>query len=171
MFVEDFSQTLHDLNFICNLLSLNLTAMSIKLVVPLVTQKLSNECWYASMCMVAYYRVAGPRLGLPQVWKENKGLYTYDFIKLAKTEGMKSILTPTNDLSSAQLETLLRNYGPLWCAGEWDGVGHVVVLTGVEGGQVFINDPSPYKNKRVESVQWFNEKRWKISDALLYMAN
>src|SRR5690348_4477784 len=25
-------------------------------------------CWYASACMVAYYREAGPRLGLPEKW-------------------------------------------------------------------------------------------------------
>jgi Papain-like cysteine protease AvrRpt2 len=43
-------------------------------------------------------------------------------------------------------------------AGQWDGVGHIVVLTGVDGNNVYINDPNPRKGRRIETVEWFNQK-------------
>ena len=143
--------------------------MTIKLNVPLVLQEQTNECWYASMCMVAYYRAPGPRLGLPQKWTANKGIKVDDFIKLAQTEGMKSVFTPAGILTPAHLETFLKNYGPLLCAGVWDGVRHIVVVTGVEGNNVLINDPSPARRKRTETIQWFNQKLSRIPNCIMYM--
>jgi len=124
----------------------------------MVVQMKNMSCWYASCCMVSYYRVAGPRLGLPKKWQENNGVRVADFVSLAKAEGLTAMKSPTSDLTEDQLTTFLRNNGPLWCAGFWDGVGHIVVLTGVEGGKVYINDPNPAKKQRVESIAWFNEK-------------
>ncbi len=132
--------------------------MGVKLNVPMVTQKRQMSCWYASACMVAYYRQAGPRLGLPEKWKANNGIKVSDFIKLAQAEGLKSVQSPAIALTEQQLEVVLRNCGPVWCAGMWDGLPHIVVLTGVENGKVFINDPSPSKKQRVETLAWFNEK-------------
>ncbi len=83
--------------------------MSVKLNVPLALQKETMECWYSSACMVAYFRVAGPRLGLPDKWAPNKGIRPNDFIKLAQAEGLKSIQTPIGTSTSQQLETFLRN--------------------------------------------------------------
>jgi len=108
--------------------------------------------------MVAYYRMAGPRLGLPEKWKTNTGINLNDFIRLAQAEGLKSIRSPASALTEQQLEVFLRNYGPIWCAGRWDGVPHIIVLTGVEQGSVYINDPNPAKGKRVENLAWFNQK-------------
>ncbi len=48
--------------------------MSIKLDVPLVKQLCNMSCWYASVCMVTYYREAGSRLGLSDKWNENTGI-------------------------------------------------------------------------------------------------
>lgn len=132
--------------------------MGIKLDVPMVVQMKNNSCWYASCCMVAYYRVAGPRLGLPKKWAENNGINIPDFVRLAQTEGLKALTSPTGSLSEDELAGLLRKNGPLWCAGQWDGVGHIVVLTGVDGGNVYINDPNPSVKQRVETVAWFNTK-------------
>ncbi|WNO10042.1 papain-like cysteine protease family protein [Teredinibacter sp. KSP-S5-2] len=132
--------------------------MSVRLNVPLVNQLRSMSCWYASACMVAYFREAGPRLGLPDKWNANSGINLNDFIRLAQAEGLQSVKSPTSNLTEQQLEVLLRNYGPIWCAGRWDGVPHIVVLTGVENGQVYINDPNPAKGKRVETLTWFNQK-------------
>ena len=132
--------------------------MSVKLDVPLVTQLRSMSCWYASVCMVAYFREAGPRLGLPEKWKANNGIQIKDFIALAQAEGLKVVTSPTSNLTEQQLTVLLRNNGPIWCAGRWDGVPHIVVLTGVENGQVYINDPNPARGRRVESLAWFNQK-------------
>lgn len=132
--------------------------MSVKLNVPLVSQKRNMSCWYASVCMVTYFREAGPRLGIPDKWNANTGINLPDFIKLAKAEGLLAIRSPASDLTEQQLEVFLRNNGPIWCAGKWDGAPHIVVLTGVEKGKVYINDPSPAKGKRVETLAWFNQK-------------
>lgn len=143
--------------------------MSVKLEVPLVLQRASMECWYASACMVAYFRRPGPRQGLPDKWLPNQGIGLADFARLAAAEGLKSVMTPLGALSAQQLEVLLRNNGPLWCAGRWDGVPHIVVLTGVEGDKVFINDPNPGKGKRQETVAWFNTKLDRVPNCLMYM--
>ncbi len=142
--------------------------MAVQLKVPLVTQRLSNECWYASACMVAYYREAGPRQGLPDKWAANNGINVNDFIDLAKAEGLLSVLTPGGDVTAQQMEVMLKNQGPLWCAGFWDGVGHIVVVTGIDGNNVSINDPNPYKRERVETLEWFNQKRSRIPNAIMY---
>lgn len=132
--------------------------MGVKLDVPMVVQMKNMSCWYASCCMVAYYHVAGPRLGLPEKWAANNGIGLKDFIRLAQAEGLTALRSPAGPLSEQQLTVFLRNYGPLWCAGQWDGVGHIVVLTGVESGNVYINDPNPAVKRRVETIDWFNKK-------------
>jgi ABC-type bacteriocin/lantibiotic exporter with double-glycine peptidase domain len=143
--------------------------MGIRLSVPLVYQRESMECWYASACMVAYFRRPGPRLGLPDKWKANRGITPADFVDLAKAEGMSPVRFRAGSMSEGELESLLKSYGPLWCAGHWDGVGHIVVLTGVEGGKVFINDPSPYQGQRVETLSWFDHRLDKrLSGCLMY---
>ncbi len=132
--------------------------MAVRLDVPLVYQKKAMSCWYASACMVAYFREAGPRLGIPGRWTANNGVGLADFALLAQNEGLVAIKSPAAALTAQQLEVMLRNNGPLWCAGQWDGVGHIVVLTGVGDGNVYINDPSPSVGRRVETVAWFNQK-------------
>lgn len=143
--------------------------MAIQLHVPLVPQLRSMSCWYASACMVAYYRKAGPRLGLPQKWQANIGINLNDFVRLAKAEGLKPILVPPGKLTAVQLGTFLRNWGPLWCAGHWDGFPHIVVLTGVTNDTVSINDPNPARGRRTESLAWFNQKLDRhVSGCLMY---
>jgi ABC-type bacteriocin/lantibiotic exporter with double-glycine peptidase domain len=143
--------------------------MATKLKVPLVAQRATMECWYASACMVAYYRVAGPRLGLPEKWTANRGIGLADFARLAQAEGLKPLPTPVGDQTALQLENLLDRNGPLWCAGRWDGVPHIVVLTGVDGPTVYINDPNPSKGARVESLDWFNKKLDRVANCMMYM--
>lgn len=143
--------------------------MSVKLNVPLVSQRMSMECWYASACMVAYFRRPGPRLGLPDKWIPNQGVGLADFARLAQAEGLTATKTPIGDLTSQQLEVLLRNFGPIWCAGRWDGVPHIVVLTGVDGNTVYINDPNPAKRARVETLNWFNQKLDRVPNCMMFM--
>jgi len=142
--------------------------MSIRLNVPLVLQRLNMECWYASACMVAYYHEAGPRLGLPDKWVANNGISVPDFIRLAQAEKLVGIATPSGNLTAQQLEVFLRNYGPLWCAGHWDGLPHIVVLTGVEDAAIYVNDPNPFKKQRKESLDWFNAKLARIPNCLMF---
>jgi ABC-type bacteriocin/lantibiotic exporter with double-glycine peptidase domain len=143
--------------------------MAVTLDVPLVLQKVSMECWYASACMVAYFRRPGPRLGLPDKWIPNNGIGLVDFARLAAVEGLKATTTPTGNLTAQQIEVLLRNFGPIWCAGRWDGVPHIVVLTGIVGTTVYINDPNPAKRKRVETLDWFNKKLDRVPNCMMYM--
>lgn len=143
--------------------------MAVRLNVPLVLQQRSMECWYASACMVAYFRKPGPRRGLPDKWAANSGIQLSEIVNLAKSEGLKSILTPVGTLTSGQLETMLRNFGPLWCAGKWDGFGHCIVLTGVNGNTLYINDPSPAKGARQETLAWFNQRLYRVANSIMYM--
>lgn len=133
--------------------------MSIRLNVPLVAQLLSMECWYASACMVAYYFAPGPRLGLPKQWASNKGIDPTlgDFAALARNEKLVPIAAPNRLWSNVALEKVLRDFGPVWCAGYWYGVPHIVVLTGVDDTKVYINDPDGAKAKQ-GSIAWFNQK-------------
>ena len=110
--------------------------MAFKMTVPLVVQQASMECWYASACMVAYYRRPGPRLGLPDKWIPNQGVALADFARLASAEGLKPVQGTAGNFSARQLEALLQRSGPIWCAGRWDGVPHIVVLTGVDDKSV-----------------------------------
>ena len=121
--------------------------------------------------MIAWYRTAGPRIGLPDVWIKNNGLESNDFIKLAEAEGMKSCSNPPQltEFTASDLEILLRQHGPIWCAGVWDGPEHVIVLTGVEGEIVYFNDPNGGL-ARQKSLEWFNGKlcSW-IPNCMMYM--
>jgi len=143
--------------------------MSVKLNVPMVVQRASMECWYASACMVAYFRRPGPRLGLPDRWVPNQGIGLADFARLAKAEGLKALQTPIGKLTYQQIEVLLRNFGPIWCAGRWDGVPHIIVLTGIDGANLYINDPNPAKRARVETLDWFNQKLDRVPNCMMYM--
>src|SRR6266540_698244 len=112
--------------------------MSIRLRVPLVAGRLGMECWYASACMVAYYFEAGPRIGLPKKWEANKGINPTlgDFTALAKAEHLVPVTALNRVRTEPELEKLLRASGPIWCAGLWYGLPHIVVLTGVDSTKV-----------------------------------
>jgi ABC-type bacteriocin/lantibiotic exporter with double-glycine peptidase domain len=141
--------------------------MGVRLDVPLVRQEKRSTCWYAAVCMLAYYRKPGPRLGLPDVWEADEGIGSGDLRRLAETEGLKPILCPARDLTANHLETFLRNFGPLWCLGRWDGLHHVVVLTGVDGDRVYLNDPAG--RARVQALAWFNDRLDRVPGCLLFM--
>lgn len=147
------------------------TDSGIKLSVPMVPQQRSMSCWYASTCMVIYFHVAGPRQGLPAKWNTNNGINIPDFVTLAQAEGMKTVNHAKVAFSEAQLETILRKHGPIWCAGQWDGAPHIVVLTGISDGNVYINDPNPAKLKRTETLAWFNTKLdMAVPNCMMYYA-
>ena len=131
--------------------------MSIRLEVPMFGQRKNSSCWYASACMVAYYRAPGPRLGLPDLWLKDDGLSSADFVGLAANEGLHPIRLPTPRWTPGNTEANLAIHGPLWCAGCWYGVPHIIVLTGVDGNTVYINDPDGPR-RREGTLDWFNEK-------------
>ena len=63
----------------------------------------------------------------------------------------------------------MQRSGPIWCAGRWDGVPHIVVLTGVDDKSVYINDPNPSRRQRVETLSWFNSKLDRVPNRMMYM--
>jgi hypothetical protein len=78
------------------------------------------------------------------------------FITLAKKVGLEA-LPVKNQHSEMDLFCYLRDHGPVWSAGFWFGVGHIIVLTGTDKGKVFFNDPDGGVKKEGE-IKWFNEK-------------
>ena len=131
--------------------------------VPTVAQRKSMSCWHASAQMIWWYWQTktgrqGPMWTLPKEWADDTGLAVSveDFIRLAKAAGLKSV-PRQNSYNSGDLLWILKRFGPIWCAGTWYGFGHVVVLTGIDGNTVHINDPDQGV-KKTGTVKWFNEK-------------
>ncbi|HWK02011.1 MAG TPA: papain-like cysteine protease family protein [Puia sp.] len=136
--------------------------MSVKLDVPTVAQTSNNTCWHASASMVWLYSQSvtgrqGPMNTLANKWGNDQGASPSDFISLAQKAGMKSVWPRPAVYDSNNLEQLLRKYGPLWCAGRWYGPKHIIVLTGVNGNIVYLNDPAN-GGKKVNVISWFNDK-------------
>lgn len=152
------------------------TGPSLMLDVPVVGQSRSMSCWYASACMVAYYQEAGPRLGLPRAWAADYGLGTKAFPRLAAVEGLVPVPLPSGGSAATSQDIFrwLMDYGPLWAAGDWYGDGHVIVITGIDGDTVHINDPDDQVGgddgrRGTETLTWFNDHLWwDVASALMY---
>lgn len=55
------------------------------------------------------------------------------------------------------LDNLLRQRGPIWAAGLWNGFPHIIVITGVDqDGKLYVNDPALGMQQR--DMGWFNER-------------
>lgn len=141
--------------------------MTYKMDVPKVAQDKSMSCWYAGACMVAYYREAGPRLGIPDVYMANTGVTAAQMRLLAKNEGLKEATLSYGGCTAEQLEAALRKYGPLWVDGDWFGPAHIIVVTGVDttSKEVIFNDPDGGVEK-TKSMTWFNAKRYRSNPPL-----
>ena len=134
----------------------------IKLSVPLAAQSKNNTCWHASAWMIWRYHQnltgrVGPMNTLRLKWMNNNAIHPKEFIKLAGKVGLINSNGNSGNHSSDNLESILKTRGPIWCAGYWYGLGHVIVLTGVDKNNVFLNDPDGGKRK-TGSLTWFNEK-------------
>lgn len=134
-----------------------------KLTVPVLAQEKSMCCWHTSAMMIWQYWQQetgrqGPMNTVAPVYDANTGLSVsaQAFITLASKTGLKR-LPSQNNYKTADLYELLDTFGPLWCAGTWYGFGHVIVLTGVAFGTVYLNDPDGGKRK-TGTLAWFNEK-------------
>jgi len=143
-----------------------------KISVPLVKQTKSDTCWHASSLMIwQYWQLktgrSGPMNTLSPHWVGNQAIEPIDFINLARKVGLKSLPTKAS-YTGVELDTILKKHGPIWCAGYWYGVGHIVVLTGVDAQTVFINDPDGGKPK-MEKLTWFNDKlAGNLDGAMMY---
>ncbi len=141
-------------------------AADIHLEVPFVTQMKvgahaggnyfndTTGCWYAGVCMLAYYQAPGPRLGVPAQYtivkrmRNQQGALTnhraiaaepigarYDELK--KNEGLETVpLPPLKKWTCIDLAKILKQHGPCFVrrgfrnqAGNLVG-GHIIVLVG-----------------------------------------
>ncbi|MDQ3059968.1 MAG: C39 family peptidase [Pseudomonadota bacterium] len=144
----------------------------IKLDVPVLAQEKTMCCWHTSAMMIWRYWQEqtgrqGPMNTVTPVYQSNAGLApsAQAFITLARMTGLLKLPVCTT-YSSAALSDMLRDHGPVWCAGLWYGAGHVIVLTGIDGGQVFLNDPDGAQRK-TGTLAWFNKKLLKGLDGCL----
>ncbi|MFM8330684.1 MAG: papain-like cysteine protease family protein [Candidatus Methylumidiphilus sp.] len=136
---------------------------TIILDVPLHAQERANSCWNTAAYMIWLYWQGqtmrqGPMNTVATAYarSDSSGLSPQEFITLANTVGLRGL--PLRTLhSSAHLHGYLTNHGPLWCAGYWYGVGHIIVLTGVKDGTIYFNDPDGGVKKK-ETVNWFNTR-------------
>ena len=130
----------------------------IQLDVPLLFQRQTMECWHASARMLHAFRrrCVDP---LSAVRTANTGISAAQFIDLARDAGLSTVPVVRQTFGAQLIEHMLKLYGPLWCAGRWDGVNHIVVTTGVDGGgRLMINDPNPAVGYRAQDLGWFNER-------------
>ena len=137
--------------------------MPIKLDVPLLAQEKANCCWHTAAMMIWLYNQQqthrkGPMNTVADAYAraDAEPLYWAEFITLAKNVGMIG-LPMANNYTAADLNQMLTKSGPLWCCGMWYGVCHVIVLTGVEPGVVYLNDPDQAV-KKTGTINWFNQK-------------
>jgi len=135
----------------------------VKLDVPILAQEKPMCCWHTSAMMIwQYWQKQSGRIGpmntMTPTYVEDKGLSVsaQSFITLGNTTGL-DCLPAKNAYSADEVFALLRDKGPLWCAGTWYGFGHVIVITGISGGTIYINDPDRAQRKE-NTMSWFNEK-------------
>lgn len=135
---------------------------TIKYEVPTVKQANPMSCWNASAQMIWWYWQGdsgrqGPMQSLADRFANAQPVKPpHDFIALAKNVGLKPIKF-THPLTAVSLHDILKKHGPLWCAGEWFGPGHIIVITGTDGAEVNYNDPGDGKAGK-GSLAWFNAK-------------
>lgn len=134
---------------------------TLKLDVPTIAQELAYCCWHTSAMMIWQYWQGqtgkqGPMNTLAPTYTRNHGVSPQEFITLAKTVGLQAL--PVKSLhASDDLYSYLKDHGPIWCAGHWFGPGHIIVLTGVDAGTIYFNDPGGGV-KKTGMVDWFNKK-------------
>ena len=135
--------------------------------VRLVPQTTGMGCWAAGIAMILGWkdeacfdpsRIAANPGGISYVPSLATGLDPNDRYILERNG---FALEYPQCYAPAAVEGLLSSHGPLWLAslaplsGTGRSAPHIRVVTGMEGGQVFVNDPWPV-NKGSQYSQPFN---------------
>ena len=131
--------------------------------VPFVAQKHINMCGEACVVMLQKFKGAPVSINMnvnPRGLSEGG-----DGVgELANQHGLRNhyFQGDTNNLTSKKIADALDNYGPLICAGEYarfigKRFGHFIVVTGIHGNLVFINDPW-HGSSRAKPVDRFAPK-------------
>jgi hypothetical protein len=155
--------------------------MRIEHRVPLVGQITDNLCWFAAFQMLEGWHngllpkraTAFTAAQIAYLKSKNWGVQPSSVKGFAKFTGM-TIKMATPD--AAGVEGLLTTYGPLWYPAQNNGylpVGthHVVVIRGIDNGNLLINDPSPvgHGGKHVIPAATFFKKLQPLSNQFLVM--
>ncbi len=122
-------------------------------------------CWYAAVCMLGYFRMVGPRLGVPEQYVKADGTpqgvdskgniqplgMGKNYQTLVDNEGLTMIPLPADSKWTCEkLSELLRDCGPCYMRTKLfskDGVfvgGHIIVLVGskTSDNTVTVHDPA-----------------------------
>lgn len=145
-------------------------------------------CWYASACMVGYYFGAGPRQGVPEIFKRDLGgglmghhatgsgpanaLSANHHELLAQREQLEPVdkCETSHEYTADELEDLLRKRGPIFMY--WMKVhggsryGHASVIIGVDELGIIYHDPERGPKSRM-TISAFNNARQKWKYALM----
>jgi len=140
-----------------------------RLQVPLIQQETSSVCWHAAARMLAAYRQTciDP---LDAKFKANRTLMPAEFIRLARAVGLVPLPRVRQSFGAAFINDILTNHGPIWAAGYWDGLAHVIVVVGVDDSEELqINDPG-WMLPRYEHMDWFNDRIAKhVAHPMMYL--
>ena len=120
--------------------------------VPLIPQSKNMACWYASAQMLIQWRRERTQSCesdhpdpsdddvLVQRERANNGLACSQVVDLAQRLDLEPV--PPESPTLDTVAGWLRDYGPIWFAGLVP-TGHAMVITGVIGDNLIINDPWP----------------------------
>jgi len=123
-----------------------------------IMQERQMNCWHASARMLYGYRKSACINPLPQEYENNQGIGAEEFINLAHDIGLETLPQVNQSFSWRFINDNLASYGPIWAAGKWNGVNHIVVITGVdEDDTLYVNDPA-FGAPVVRNMAWFNSK-------------
>lgn len=126
--------------------------------VPLIHQEKSMACWHASARMIYEYKRRACADPLPDTYTSNTGITANDFIRLAKALGLQTLPKVSTTYNWTFIDSMLRRYGPIWAAGNWNGAPHIIVVTGADSdGTLYVNDPAFYM-PQTRDIEWFNER-------------
>jgi hypothetical protein len=129
-----------------------------QLFVAPIRQEKSMGCWHAAARMLYAYKNRACIDPLPSVYANNMGLSDHKFTLLAQSVGLKTIPHVSQTYDWSFIDHLLQLYGPIWAAGMWNGVPHVIVITGVSpDGTLYINDPADGLI-HLRDIGWFNDR-------------
>jgi hypothetical protein len=143
-------------------------------------------CWYASACMVAYHFEKGPRMGVPELYKQALGggqlghyatgsdsankLSANHHALLAERERLEPVVNCETDhqYSLSEIEQLLSSAGPIfmyWSKSHGgQQYGHASVIIGTDSKNIIYHDPEKAPNSKMK-IDRFNEvrQRWKYA--------
>ena len=123
-----------------------------------IMQERQMNCWHASARMLYAYRNSACINPLPQEYENNQGIGAEEFINLARDLGLETLPQVNQSFSWRFIDSNLGTCGPIWAAGKWNGVNHIVVITGVEENEtLYVNDPA-FGQPVVRDMAWFNAK-------------